>query len=389
MLRNKIPRRKMASVFTQISTFLRKKFNFYSTYISNYRLLDKILISKGGFIPVIHNEIFFLSRVRDQFGNHMDFTHGFIQRETFIAHLTDIEFLGNTGAVQKDLRIIAESCFDIYRLSVSKSYRNISLLRKKNKKGTYTSILHLSYARRNIYHWTIDCLPRLYNINKIPGNDKIYLIVNANPPAYQKEALSFFLKNNPRLELVTIEDNEKWALESYWLPSFATSNQSGYMPSEYIEFIKNTIREGYKIKPENHEKRKIYISRKLSVRRKMINEQELENYLFQKGYEIICSENLTYKEQVKIYTEADIIISPHGAGLTNIIYSDDATIIEIHPKNYVQSHYFMLSKGCGHSYYSFLAGELSEKGLYQLNVGEFDLFLSNLNMEWNRMFSKG
>jgi len=38
---------------------------------------------------------------------------------------------------------------------------------------------------------------------------------------------------------------------------------------------------------------------------------------------------LSIKEQAQLFAEAELVVSPHGAGLANLVFSDDTTIIEL------------------------------------------------------------
>ncbi len=91
---------------------------------------------------------------------------------------------------------------------------------------------------------------------------------------------------------------------------------------EYLQ--KNEI----KIKPIP----KLYVSRKKAQRRKIINEQEVEAYLLKQGFEQICFEDYTVFEQIFLMQNANVLVSMHGAGLTNIIFMDPGSfLLELTP----------------------------------------------------------
>jgi len=78
--------------------------------------------------------------------------------------------------------------------------------------------------------------------------------------------------------------------------------------------------------------KKIYISRKKAARRKITNEVELEIILKNQDFEIVCLEDLALSEQIKLLSNAKIIISSHGAGLTNINFMKKKShVIELTP----------------------------------------------------------
>jgi hypothetical protein len=89
------------------------------------------------------------------------------------------------------------------------------------------------------------------------------------------------------------------------------------------------LREALKVELGNNSLiRNFYLSRRFS-RRNLPNEQVLEEYLSNLGFEIVYAERLSLREQAKKFSQANCIISPHGAGLVNAIWSDSAKVIEI------------------------------------------------------------
>lgn len=81
-------------------------------------------------------------------------------------------------------------------------------------------------------------------------------------------------------------------------------------------------------------------------------------YLSRNGYERIVLDDLQFDQQVCTIAEADIIISPHGAGLTNLLFSDPGTlvveIIQRFPNELVYRPYFyQLASGRKQPYLAF------------------------------------
>jgi len=65
---------------------------------------------------------------------------------------------------------------------------------------------------------------------------------------------------------------------------------------------------------------------------------------------------MTFSQQVRLFNTADYVIAPHGAGLSNLIFSKDATVIEIFGENVIKPTYFLLSSLLDHKY-SFILGK--------------------------------
>jgi capsular polysaccharide biosynthesis protein len=104
---------------------------------------------------------------------------------------------------------------------------------------------------------------------------------------------------------------------------------------------------------EFSQNRKIYISRKKSLRRKVLNEEELEQSLEVLGFQIVCMEDLNFKDQRHLLSETKILLSNHGAGLTNMIFlPNEAKVIELKADvPTINNCFFNLARALDHEYY--------------------------------------
>ena len=75
---------------------------------------------------------------------------------------------------------------------------------------------------------------------------------------------------------------------------------------------------------------KIYITRSDASHRRVINEDEVVEYLREKGFLILTLSELSVDEQLKIIVNAGVIISAVGAGSSMSMFArEDAWVIEI------------------------------------------------------------
>ena len=96
--------------------------------------------------------------------------------------------------------------------------------------------------------------------------------------------------------------------------------------------------------------KKLYISRARS-RRALPNEGEIEDILATRGFRIAYFEELTFPEQLMAIRAADIVISPHGAGLSNLIVAKPGTkVVEIMTQAWANSCYGHLASSLGLNY---------------------------------------
>jgi capsular polysaccharide biosynthesis protein len=55
----------------------------------------------------------------------------------------------------------------------------------------------------------------------------------------------------------------------------------------------------------------------------VVNEDELIVVLDAHGFEIVETEGRSVAEQVRLFSQAEAIVAPHGAGQTNMLFSSD------------------------------------------------------------------
>jgi len=117
--------------------------------------------------------------------------------------------------------------------------------------------------------------------------------------------------------------------------------------------------------------RKIFISRKHSKKKRLENYEIVEQIFIDFGYEIIHPEEMSFKEQLKIFSEAEYIAGASGAGLTNILFANKhAKFICILPKEVETTSYSSITGILGQEYYFLdakLLGEKTDYAYYQKN----------------------
>ena len=329
--------------------------NYYYKTISVFHHPAKNVVQPGYLVSFNESETDFLRLAGNSFHYQVDYSLGFRQKEVFIVPLADVTFLGNSGAIILKDKLITESVFDTQRLVKSPAFKTprLSLLRKKT--GLFTSILHLPWAEQSNYHWFLDCLPRLHYLLETV-QEPIKIIVSDRMPAFQQETLNFLIKDKPNFSTLAINKHEKWRLTNFIFPSFASNHNSGYLPTAFLQKIRREIWAGYKVQ-DYLGKTRLFISRRKASKRRILNEEALMEVMKPYGFQLVFAEDLTYQQQVQLFFNAELVVSAHGAGLTNVLFCKSCKVWEIHPANEVKSHYFMLSKALGFEYFYTIGSE--------------------------------
>lgn len=98
--------------------------------------------------------------------------------------------------------------------------------------------------------------------------------------------------------------------------------------------------------------RRLFVSRQRAAVRRLVGEDVVMHELAALGFERVCLEALDVRAQAEIFAEAEFIVSPHGAGLTNLLFAPHGTgVVELFSKAGAHdSLYRRLASLLGHHY---------------------------------------
>jgi capsular polysaccharide biosynthesis protein len=113
----------------------------------------------------------------------------------------------------------------------------------------------------------------------------------------------------------------------------------------------------------------IYVSRRDSAKRPLSNEAEVEQALASLGFSIVTLTGLTFDDQVRLFRGARLIVSPHGAGLANVIFCRPGTrVMELMPSLRDNRCMERLSTVCGVNHEVTLSPATGEDSSLQWRV---------------------
>jgi capsular polysaccharide biosynthesis protein len=177
------------------------------------------------------------------------------------------------------------------------------------------------------FSWLTTYLPRLIAIHKKYPHAILLAPEEWKSISYVKDSLELF--PNLRMEIV-MSDHHMFVKNFIFTQVRPWTSQ--FYP-EHLEDVRNLfIAENAKVKNNLTPVRRIYVSRKKANRRKIINEEAIEFFLKEHGFESICFEDYSIIEQVSIMQNAEFLVSMHGAGLTNAMFlNPKSTLFELTP----------------------------------------------------------
>lgn len=207
-----------------------------------------------------------------------------------------------------------------------------------------------SLAGHVYYHWMFDIIPRIELIKRSGINlgEIDWFIVNSLNKSYQQETLKIL--GIPPAKIIESDRQNHIQATELIVPSFP--GYLDWVPEGTIRFLRQTFLPHINLAQKNAGK-KIYISRARAKNRHLVNESEVSSLLHSQGFQTIFLEEMSVLEQVAIFANAEIIIAPHGSGLTNLVFcSPDIKVIELFSPNYVRTDYWMISQQLQlHHYY--------------------------------------
>lgn len=255
------------------------------------------------------------------------------------------------------------------------SIRNLYLYKPEKIPGVCT-IFRSIFSENNYYHTVIDHISRIYLIDQsiYKEIDEIKLLV---PNKLTKIEKYFFERISPKnISVKIINSNNIYCLENLIFPSFLSRQNSGYLPSTYLKYFWSKILP----KRSRNKINRIYISRKLTTSggmRCVLNESELIDQLKNYGFQKYSLENMPIEDQIELFYDAEIVIAPHGAGLTNLIFSEKIHVLELFSGTGVLPHFYYLSKSLGHNY-KYLCGKANDKNAnFEADIDQVLKIVSN------------
>jgi len=296
-------------------------------------------------------------------------SHAFDQR--FIYRVSDVIAAPRSGVVliTEQGRMMGESCGALLR-SIGWGDVRPDLLAHPFKPPWRGPVV-LS-PPTGYYHWLLEILPRVLAARDIEPTVKA--VVPSDCPRYITDALA--LLGIERLET----RRRSVLLDDVLVP--AALQDPGFIPSVDVDRLCETVlpklsglHDG-QVPPEL-----VYASRAKDACRRLGNERSVEQLVSELGFVVVYMQDMTWSEQVRQMSKAQVVVAPHGAGLANMIWSNTLkSVIEIFPVNFRNDCYANLAVKRG-AEYSFLVSEHDPQSSGMVDLQELErMILSILQM---------
>lgn len=245
-------------------------------------------------------------------------------------------YINSNGYIFKSFRPVKETVSFRHRDSVSLKNVLSNFLSKKKIRISEPAISIMSGWNDNFYHFTLESLPKLYVLRK--HIDSATIIFPQNLKQFHKEWTEILgLKN------VTYLNSNEIVKTPLAISSTFTSrdlNHHNLVIPEFRDWILSKVES-----TDVTIFKKIFIGRKNSSHRRLLNLDKVKSFLEKKGFTYLEMEDYDLKQQIRLFAGADEIVCLHGAALTHLCFAKPNTlVIDLIHEDFYQWCYLKLAK---------------------------------------------
>lgn len=206
-------------------------------------------------------------------------------------------------------------------------------------------LLASRFTNFNYFHWMLDLVPRLWGLDLLGDDGTLPLIIpHRTLLPFQAEILMALGLRNPLVAL----NAPMTRLDRLYFPSF-------FAPGGYdrvmLRWLSQRLRAAFGVTQPAPGSELIYVSREDAGWRRLINEDEILRRLLPMGFRKVVPSTLSVAEQARAFASARVVVAPHGAGNTNMLFAaPGTTLVEMVPAHVPNQSYYLLTKLNGQRY---------------------------------------
>lgn len=202
------------------------------------------------------------------------------------------------------------------------------------------------------FHWLVETIPRILLIKKtcIEIWEKLIFIIPEKSPDFVFETLELFFGIGS--DKLYLRQDQRIMAKKLVFPSYLHDRSSKYKISIYRDEVINELfllgMNSLNLNKKYAQSELFIISRKNANKRKIENENKLEDRL--SPFNVKCREieKLSYKNEIELFYSASVVIGINGSGLSNIVYCRERTlVIELLPDRFADtfhSYFYQLTR---------------------------------------------
>jgi capsular polysaccharide biosynthesis protein len=222
----------------------------------------------------------------------------------------------------------------------------------EDRVATVACELRRAWWTENFGHWTLDALTRVAILLRAGVPDDVKLLVPEPVLPFHRETL---IGLGFAEERILPWDGRPTRFQTVYVPTARPATAFVFPAGvELLREVGGAVRQA----PPH---RRLFVSRRQPARSARIdNQDELLEAAAEFGFVDVMPETLPYAEQVRLFSEAEIVAGPHGSGLVNAIYMARGTgLCELAPARLHAEKVpnFWNVAACGTQRYSVCVGD--------------------------------
>jgi len=201
------------------------------------------------------------------------------------------------------------------------------------------------YSANNYFHFLADALGQMHWRERAPWAGKARAVISGYSPEAE-EKLPFIA---PALEAAGVTAAERYPFDGTILfcrHVIFPMRDTGATP-ERVAYIRKRL--GLENAPRG--KARLYVVRGTADRRRVLNEDKVQQVLAGHGFASVNPGALSFADQVKLFADAAIVVGAHGAGLTNAMFmAPGGALVELTQTGRVVATFHEVASAAGLSY---------------------------------------
>lgn len=304
----------------------------------------------------------------------------FTSPDIYVAEISNAFLIGGSNVLVVGNTLLNDTAYcdkenriDIRYSAIKKVLDGVAVIEERPaseqiEKGIYL----VGAASFNYYHLIVEILSRLTFIDDYDEYRTYPILVDEIVLTIPQFKAALECINKYKHLVIPVKKEAKYTLgrlivpsSNVWMPTNVYDRNLIRLDDFMIsDTVLTNIRETIGLWEEREPWRKIFISRKNTQAVRLKNEEEIRAIFAEHGFEIVYTEEMSFRQQVECFGQAKCVIAASGAALTNIIFCQPGALIGcIIPSDhrfymYSTISYLLGLKSC------FLDGEIIERTPY-------------------------
>lgn len=210
----------------------------------------------------------------------------------------------------------------------------------------------------NYFHWLYESMPRLIYIMEYIkkfdlANAEYTILLDIGLPPQCIDMLELYIKRfKIEYKLLFVKYGEFINCDNLYYVSpfwYALDNTRNYpnihkdflVDRHAVEIVRNALLYDFE---RNKPERKIYLARRASQMRNILNLDDVESMFESMGFEIVYTDVMSFAEQRELFDAAEIVVGAAGATFSNIVFMQKETTAIIFSPSISKTNYYIFQQ---------------------------------------------